>query len=113
MNRQLIALLSSDTRQLLREEPLDGKPCSVIESVPKGRASVTRMVAWIDPAASALRLARKRGIKVKPGSPLWPAPQPLRSCCISFRSRNKLSGTGAGFETRCGRRHYFSLGRVK
>ncbi|MDO8539685.1 MAG: outer membrane lipoprotein-sorting protein [Opitutaceae bacterium] len=40
--------LAADTRRLLREESLDGKPCHVIESVPKGRAGFTRKLAWID-----------------------------------------------------------------
>jgi outer membrane lipoprotein-sorting protein len=40
--------LTADTRQLLREESLDGKPCYVVESVPKGRAGFTRKLAWID-----------------------------------------------------------------
>lgn len=42
--------LAADTRQLLRDESLDGKPCHVIESVPKGRAGFTRKLAWIDRA---------------------------------------------------------------
>jgi len=41
-------LLTLDTHKLLREETLDGKPCYVIESVPKSRASFTRKLAWID-----------------------------------------------------------------
>jgi outer membrane lipoprotein-sorting protein len=49
-------LLTLDTRKLLREETLDlpaakqasGKPCYVIESVPKSRASFTRKLAWIE-----------------------------------------------------------------
>ncbi len=42
--------LPADTRQLLREESLNGKPCYVIESVPKDRAGFTRKLAWIDRA---------------------------------------------------------------
>jgi outer membrane lipoprotein-sorting protein len=42
--------LVADTRQVLREEPLDGNPCYIIESVPKGRAGFTRKLAWIDRA---------------------------------------------------------------
>jgi len=40
--------LAADTHQLLREESLNGKPCYVIESVPKNRAGFTRKLAWID-----------------------------------------------------------------
>ncbi len=42
--------LAADTRRLLPEGSLNGKPCYVIESVPKGRAGFTRKLAWIDRA---------------------------------------------------------------
>ncbi|MBI2498002.1 MAG: outer membrane lipoprotein-sorting protein [Opitutae bacterium] len=42
--------LAADTRRLLPEESLNGKPCHVIESVPKVRAGFTRKLAWIDRA---------------------------------------------------------------
>jgi len=42
--------LEADTRTLLREEAVEGKPCYVMESVPKGRASFTRKLSWIDRA---------------------------------------------------------------
>jgi len=44
-------LLTLDTHKLLREETLNGKPCYVMESVPKSRASYTRKLAWIDKAS--------------------------------------------------------------
>jgi outer membrane lipoprotein-sorting protein len=62
-------LLTLDTHKLLREETLDlpaarqaglpapeprqagGKPCYVMESVPKSRASFTRKLAWIERAS--------------------------------------------------------------
>jgi outer membrane lipoprotein-sorting protein len=40
--------LAADTRRLLREESLNGRPCHVLESTPKGRAGFTRKLAWID-----------------------------------------------------------------
>src|SRR3970282_657567 len=44
-------LLTLDTHKLLREETLDSRPCYVIESVPKSRASFTRKLAWIERAS--------------------------------------------------------------
>lgn len=40
--------LDADTRTLLREDDLDGKPCYVVESIPRSRAGFTRKLAWID-----------------------------------------------------------------
>jgi outer membrane lipoprotein-sorting protein len=42
--------LAADTRRLVRDETLNGKPCHVIESIPTGRAGFTRKLAWIDRA---------------------------------------------------------------
>ena len=42
--------VEADAHRLLREEDLGGKPCYVIESVPKGAASYQRKVSWIDKA---------------------------------------------------------------
>lgn len=38
----------ADAHKLLREEDLGGKPCYVVESLPKGSASYKRKVSWID-----------------------------------------------------------------
>lgn len=42
--------VEADEHMLDREEGLGGKPCYVIESLPKGPASYKRKVAWIDKA---------------------------------------------------------------
>lgn len=43
--------VEADAHKLLREEERGGKPCYVVESVPKGSASFKRKVAWIDKAS--------------------------------------------------------------
>jgi len=43
--------VDADAHKLLREEELGGKPCYVVESLPKGSASYKRKVSWIDKAA--------------------------------------------------------------
>lgn len=43
--------VEADEHKLLREEEHGGKPCYVIESVPKGSASYKRELSWIDKAA--------------------------------------------------------------
>ncbi|HBL17146.1 MAG: hypothetical protein A2X36_14285 [Elusimicrobia bacterium GWA2_69_24] len=42
--------LEADEHKLLREEELGGKPCHVIESVPRGSASYKRKTSWVDKA---------------------------------------------------------------
>ncbi|OHC66090.1 MAG: hypothetical protein A2040_03880 [Rhodocyclales bacterium GWA2_65_19] len=42
--------VEADGHKLLREEEHGGKPCYVIESVPKGSASHKRKLSWIDKA---------------------------------------------------------------
>ncbi|MEW6749390.1 MAG: outer membrane lipoprotein-sorting protein [Candidatus Latescibacterota bacterium] len=42
--------LAADTHVLLRQEPLDGAECHVVESRPQGAAEYTRKVSWIDTA---------------------------------------------------------------
>jgi len=44
MNRDI----SLDTHTLLREETLNGKPCYVIQSVPKGAYQYSKTITWID-----------------------------------------------------------------
>ncbi|MBI4376667.1 MAG: outer membrane lipoprotein-sorting protein [Elusimicrobia bacterium] len=43
--------VEADEHKLLREEEHGGKPCYVIESVPKGSASYKRKLSWIDKTA--------------------------------------------------------------
>jgi outer membrane lipoprotein-sorting protein len=40
--------VDSDTHRFLRLEPMAGRPCYVIESVPRKREDFTRYVSWID-----------------------------------------------------------------
>lgn len=40
--------IEADTYKYLREETLEGKPCHVIESVPKGPTEYTKKISWID-----------------------------------------------------------------
>ena len=44
--------VEADEHKLSREEEHGGKPCYVIESVPRGAASYKRKVSWIDKATS-------------------------------------------------------------
>ena len=44
--------VEADEHKLNREEEHGGKPCYVIESIPKGSASYKRKVSWIDKATS-------------------------------------------------------------
>ncbi len=44
--------VEADKHKLLREEENGGKPCYVIESMPKGSASYKRKVSWIDKTTS-------------------------------------------------------------
>ena len=43
--------VETDEHKLMREEEHGGKPCYVIESVPKGSASYKRKVSWIEKTA--------------------------------------------------------------
>jgi hypothetical protein len=40
---------AEDTHTWLRDETLDGVPCSVVESVPRGQSSYAKRILWIDP----------------------------------------------------------------
>lgn len=42
--------IEADSHKYLREEPLQGKQCHVIESTPKNPAEYTRKISWVDKA---------------------------------------------------------------